>query len=196
MQITIYQAEIEEAIRTHIHNVVSVKDGHEIKIDLKATRGDTGFQAIIDIEPVVTNGAKPMPTRPAQRVVAAAPAAPKPVITTADLKRMHAEEEAAEAAGSMPDISDEPGAHISPVPDEVIHPEVAGVEEGEEAVPEAAPEAAPQEAQRMPLRMPAKAPDVAQARPATQVAGAQAGAAGAPPKRLFAGFSRPSNSGS
>jgi hypothetical protein len=191
MQITIYQAEIEDAIRTHIHNVVSVKDGHEIKIDLKATRGDTGFQAIIDIEPVVTNGAKPMPTRPAQRVVAAAPAAPKPVITTADLKRMH-EKEAAEEALAEAEAAPEPEA---PVEEEAL-PEAAGVEEGEEAVPEAAPEAVPQEAQRMPLRMPAKAPDAAPARPATQVAGAQAGAAGAPSKRLFAGFSRPSNSGS
>ena len=49
MQITIVQTEIEEAIKAHILSQISVKDNTRIDIDLKATRGAEGFQAVIDI---------------------------------------------------------------------------------------------------------------------------------------------------
>ena len=49
MQITIVQAEIEQAITDFIHRQINVRDGMLIQIDLKATRGDHGFQAVIDI---------------------------------------------------------------------------------------------------------------------------------------------------
>jgi hypothetical protein len=51
MQITINQAEIEEAIRERIHAQITIKDGMRIDIDLKATRGDEGYTAVIDIVP-------------------------------------------------------------------------------------------------------------------------------------------------
>ncbi len=49
MQITIVQAEIEQAITDFIHRQINVRDGMLIQIELKATRGDHGFQAVIDI---------------------------------------------------------------------------------------------------------------------------------------------------
>lgn len=51
MQITINQTEIEEAIRNHILGQITVRDDMRIDIDLKATRGDEGYTAIIDIVP-------------------------------------------------------------------------------------------------------------------------------------------------
>jgi hypothetical protein len=51
MQITIVQTEIEEAIRNRILDQISVREGMRIDIDLKATRGPEGYQAVINIVP-------------------------------------------------------------------------------------------------------------------------------------------------
>lgn len=51
MQITIVQADIEEAIRNYITSQIQVRQGMRIDIDLRATRGPEGYQAIIDIVP-------------------------------------------------------------------------------------------------------------------------------------------------
>lgn len=61
MQIILDQNEIETAIRALVNEQVSVKDGHEITIDLKAGRGENGFSATIDIAPA---GAKTDSTKP------------------------------------------------------------------------------------------------------------------------------------
>jgi hypothetical protein len=60
MQITIVQAEIEQAIRNYIQDQINVKDGMRIDIALKATRGEEGTTAIIDIvkDEVVLTGKK------------------------------------------------------------------------------------------------------------------------------------------
>jgi len=50
MQITIVEAEIKQAIRDYILSQVPMRDDTEISIDLKATRGEDGYQAIIDIK--------------------------------------------------------------------------------------------------------------------------------------------------
>ncbi len=84
MQITIVQAEIEEAIKSYVTGQIALKPGQEVTIDLKATRGAEGYQAIINVGYPSEAPAKAEPARK--------------VITTTDLKRMHAEEEAAEAA--------------------------------------------------------------------------------------------------
>lgn len=55
MQVTLVQSEIEQALREFINSQINIKDGMEIVIVLKATRGDEGTTAIIDIvkpEPV------------------------------------------------------------------------------------------------------------------------------------------------
>lgn len=49
MQITIPQAEIEQAIEAHVREQVVVREDQEVVIDLRATRGPEGYQAIIDI---------------------------------------------------------------------------------------------------------------------------------------------------
>jgi hypothetical protein len=49
MQIIINEAEIKLAIRNHILAQISVNNEREIKVDLKATRGDAGYTATIDI---------------------------------------------------------------------------------------------------------------------------------------------------
>lgn len=83
MQIIIVQAEIEEAIRNHIQNLISIKDGMKIEIDLRATRGDAGFVANIDILPEGGKRATAPATRAAAPVPTPAPAAkPAPVAAT------------------------------------------------------------------------------------------------------------------
>ena len=51
MQITLVQTEIEQALKNFIFSQVNIREGMDIKIDLRATRGAEGFQAIIDIVP-------------------------------------------------------------------------------------------------------------------------------------------------
>jgi hypothetical protein len=187
MQITIVQSEIEQAIKQFVLGRLNVDGPQDVAIELKATRGETGMQAVIDI----TLGAeKPAPSRPTQRVVNG-PAKPVPVITTADLKRMHAEEEAAEAAAAEGSEGMTEEGEAVPVAEEgeaAVEEEAAVVEEAQGPAPEAAP------APVAPVAQPAPKP-AATTRPAAQVAGAAPGAAGAPPKRLFAGFARPTNTG-
>ena len=84
MQITLVQTEIETAIRNYIHSQIVVKEGMKIDIILKATRGDEGTTAIIDITPEgqVPASAAPAPVAaPVQKkvvpVVAAVPAQTK-----------------------------------------------------------------------------------------------------------------------
>ena len=65
MQITINQTEIEAAIKAHILSQINIKEGHDISIQLKATRGDDGTTAIIDINPSVIPAS--IPTTPVKR---------------------------------------------------------------------------------------------------------------------------------
>ena len=69
MQITIVQAEIEQAITDFIHRQINVREGMLIQIDLKATRGDAGFQAVIDIvDPNTALASTSIPTHKQDRV--------------------------------------------------------------------------------------------------------------------------------
>jgi translation initiation factor IF-2 len=71
MQIVLIQAEIEKAIRNYVNSIVKVAEGVDIVIDLKSTRGDTGFTANIDL---VEAGADRAPTpTPAPTPKVAAP---------------------------------------------------------------------------------------------------------------------------
>jgi hypothetical protein len=49
MKIILTEIEIKEAITSHVLSQISVAEGHEIKIDFKATRGADGATAEIDI---------------------------------------------------------------------------------------------------------------------------------------------------
>lgn len=79
MRITIIQAEIEEAIKNHILGQIHIKDGMDISIELRATRGAEGMQADIDITP--TGSAQPE-TLEVTRKVAETKASPAPTTTT------------------------------------------------------------------------------------------------------------------
>ena len=73
MQIVLIQAEIEKAIRNYVNSIVKVAEGVDIVIDLKSTRGDTGFTANIDlVESGVERTTAPAPTpTPALKAAAA-----------------------------------------------------------------------------------------------------------------------------
>ena len=73
MQIVLIQAEIEKAIRNYVNSIVKVAEGVDIVIDLKSTRGDTGFTANIDlVESGAERTAAPAPTpAPAPKAAAA-----------------------------------------------------------------------------------------------------------------------------
>src|SRR5690349_9412992 len=51
MKITMVQSEIEAAIEASVRDQISVKEGHRVDIELRATRGDEGYQANINIVP-------------------------------------------------------------------------------------------------------------------------------------------------
>lgn len=68
MQITIIQAEIEQAIRNYVGSQLKVADGMEMTIELSATRGAEGFKATIDISPAAVT------TQPVGAQVTATPA--------------------------------------------------------------------------------------------------------------------------
>ena len=67
MQITLVQAEIEQALTEYIHRQINVREGMHIEIDLAATRGQQGFTAMIDIVPDVAPPAATPVVRPAMR---------------------------------------------------------------------------------------------------------------------------------
>ena len=71
MQITLVQAEIEQALTEYIHRQINVREGTAIEIDLAAPRGQPGFTAMIDLVPDdAPPAAIPTPTpRPAMRSV-------------------------------------------------------------------------------------------------------------------------------
>ena len=155
MQITIVQAEIEQAITDFIHRQINVRDGMLIQIDLKATRGDHGFQAVIDIvdpnSATIASAPKQEKAEPEQApvpepaptvvVTPATPAVAAPVTRTRVVRAAKAvpEEKPAEpvatpAKAEAPEVQSEPE-------DVVVEP----VEALPEALPEAVPEKAVQE---------------------------------------------------
>ena len=84
MQITLTQAEIETAITDYIKSQMTIADGQRITIDLRATRGNEGYTALIDI--VRDEGSAPVaPTAAAVPAPVVSPVAePTPTVDTAD----------------------------------------------------------------------------------------------------------------
>ena len=131
MQITLIQSEIEQALKNYINDIMSVKDGMEIEIQLKATRGEEGTTAIIDIVPQ-----KPKVTR-ASRTSGEIPAKPEPVKAAAPVK--------AEPAQAVAE------ADPAPVAESVAEAEADDAEQVAEQAQEAeALEPAPVEAEQAP----------------------------------------------
>lgn len=78
MQLILPQSELEQAIKNYVNDLMNVKDGTELAIDLKAGRGLDGFTATVDI---IKSGS----VIPAKTVVPAA-VIPAPVPVAAPVK--------------------------------------------------------------------------------------------------------------
>ena len=73
MRIILVQAEIELALRAYVLNQISVREGQEITIAFKNTRGDDGATAEIDISTPNDNIPTKVPSIPLKRGIAPAP---------------------------------------------------------------------------------------------------------------------------
>ena len=188
MQITINQAEIEQAIKSHILGVIAINPNQQIDIDLKATRGDTGYQAIINITEASGENQIELASSNVTRMVGGVLGkAPKVQVsnpvpsnkvpsTPAEVRQMMAEE--AEAEEEVQEAAQQQAGHAE---EEGSQEEV---EEGTEAVEEAAePEPAPVTPKRLgrpPNALRMAAVQTAPEPVVEQVAGAPAEAAPAP----------------
>ena len=106
MQITLIQSEIEQALKNYINDIMSVKDGMEIEIQLKATRGEEGTTAIIDIVPQ-----KPKATR-GSRTSGEIPAKPEPVKAAAAPAKAEPEPVAESVAEAEADDAEQVGEQV------------------------------------------------------------------------------------
>lgn len=151
MKITLVQAEIHEAIEAYIRSQITVNEGMKIEINLRATRGEEGTTAEIDIFPVEEEPEVQVETSVAGTAVARKPRGPNkpkpspeqeaPVVTQNKpvLEPVtHSETETApatnEAVADVP-VSDDP----EPGSEAALAAEAARTEPV--ADPEAAPEA-------------------------------------------------------
>lgn len=73
MRIILVQAEIELALRAYVLNQISVREGQEIHIAFKNTRGDDGATAEIDISTPSANTPAKVLSTPVKRTTAPAP---------------------------------------------------------------------------------------------------------------------------
>ena len=104
MKIILVQAEIELAIRAYVLTQIAVKDGQDITIDFKNTRGDDGTTAEINItSPNMAPAPNEQPVqKPAQTATSGRQTAPAKQTSTAALAPTAA---AGEATGSASEKS-------------------------------------------------------------------------------------------
>ena len=126
MQITLIQSEIEQALKNYINDIMSVKDGMEIEIQLKATRGEEGTTAIIDIVPQKpkaprgsrTSGEVPAKAEPVKAAAAPAKVEAAPAVAEAEPVVESVAEAEADDAEQVAEQAQEPEAQ-EPAPVEV-----------------------------------------------------------------------------
>lgn len=142
MQLILTQTDIETALINYVNDLVNIKEGMVITVDLKATRGADGATAIIDISPVKAATAKAEPVK----ATAAKPAAQTRTVEVAkteivkDTKPVvEAQAEQAAEAGAETQASETQAVQVNNTDDE---PEagatVGGTEAGEAQVEEPA----------------------------------------------------------
>ena len=120
MQITLTQADIEAAILTHLGLKLKFEEGFTPSIELKATRGDAGFTALVDLDddksivkvprqPRAKQAEKPVPTAETAQEAQQAPVAEKATTTTTEAETAEeaTEEAETEAVADAP-IPDKP----------------------------------------------------------------------------------------
>ena len=118
MQITLIQSEIEQALKNYINDIMSVKDGMEIEIQLKATRGEEGTTAIIDIVPQ-----KPKTPR-GSRTSGEVPAKAEPVKAAAAPAKAEAAQAVAEAEPVAESVAEAEADDAEQVAEQAQEPEV------------------------------------------------------------------------
>lgn len=205
MQIIINQSQIHEAIRNYILAQISVVGEKEIQIELKATRGDEGYTAIINIgdpTPTPTTKTRAPAAQAAKSTTTRAPAASK----SEPKAEAKAEAEATvapavDAAGEPPfDIDDTPASENVPVEPQA-EPEVKATKPIFKPATKPAKEPAndaPEAAQGVTGEAPAAKPEkvLSFGRKPEEAAPEVASAANdqAPPRSIFASMQRPVNS--
>lgn len=123
MQLILPQSELEQAIKNYVNDLMNVKEGTELSIDLKAGRGLDGFTATVDI--IKSGTAMPAKTVvPAATIPVAATPAPAVVKVTARTV-----------------VKEEPVAEEKPTEDESVADKSEQQEAATEAKEEATPEA-------------------------------------------------------
>lgn len=126
MRIILVQAEIELALRAYVLNQISVREGQEITIAFKNTRGDDGATAEIDISTPSNIPAK-VPNTPVKRQ-----AAPTPLtdLQTASQRAL----QMALQASSEPEVEDDPSDPSDGSPAPAVEAE-SDIPASEEAAP-------------------------------------------------------------
>lgn len=92
MKIILVQAEIELAIRAYVLTQIAVKEGQDIYIDFKNTRGDDGTTAEINItSPTMMAAPAPneQPQKPAETATQSRQPAPAKQIAVKTLSLIH-----------------------------------------------------------------------------------------------------------
>lgn len=74
MQIIMNETEIVDAIKSSVLNQMSINEGMTLEVDLRATRGDTGYTAEIIISPEVAEKAPAKKTATKKAAAKATPA--------------------------------------------------------------------------------------------------------------------------
>lgn len=121
MQITLNQTEIEAALREYVNGRVTIQEGVQIIIDLKAGRGPEGFTATIDlVETAAAAPAKKVPAlariKPVEAPVAVeeapqAPEASQEVVAEAETTPVAADQ-SDEPVASVPEANDRPAKSL------------------------------------------------------------------------------------
>ncbi|AWN06214.1 hypothetical protein [Erwinia phage phiEaP8] len=174
MQIQLVQTEIEAALRAYVNNLINIKEGTQINIDLSAGRGADGFKATIDLV-LATAGANVAPSTPANpAAVQEDKQKPEP---KEEKKAAKADVQKAAQTQSTADAKPETQTNTGAVTGSAT---VAGEKEP-------APEVAQQETVEQPVQE-----ETAKAEPAQEEAAQQEGEA-QPRRSLFGGLSKPTN---
>lgn len=111
MQIIMNQAEIEQAITAYVTSQITIEEGQEINIELKAGRGANGYEATLSIGTFApTQEEAPEPIKPKQ-------AKPKPVTALTKKPEPTSDPEPEEVEEAVEEEAVEETPDEDPVPD-------------------------------------------------------------------------------
>lgn len=189
MQITIPQSEIETAIIDYIQSRVQISEGMQIEIDLRATRGAEGFQAIIDIFP--EGQSRPKPSAAGAKEKTKAPPAAK--TKTASAPKKVVSKVLTPPANFIPDEMITEAESVEEALTPVKEPEVVATEIAQSVDDEAEAEPAKAEEPAAEVEDAPKAPSIFANAQAKKEEAAAAEAPAPAAKSIFGSLRRPIN---